>query len=341
MSLLKRYWLVAGLVLLVSLLHYNTAIHIHAAHGIYRRLYYFPIIVAAFRGGRAGGVLTALAVCAFYAPHAFGLVGFDPAMTLEKVLEMMLYLAVGLVCGTLVDRERATQSHLRRTTQDLARSERLAEVGRLSAGLAHEIRNPLASIKGSAEILAGEIPPQHPKARFSRILLEETARLNGVLTRFLEFARPRGNTDEVVDLGAELALLRDVLAARADAPALRLRVPAERWTLRGDTGLIRQMLLNVGLNAIQAGAGEVELALLPDGDSVTLAVTDHGPGFTAEAVANLGSPFFSTRPGGTGLGLATSVRIARDHGGDLTVDTAHEGGARVLVRLPATRAQVR
>ncbi len=336
---MKRYWLVAVLVLVVSLLHYNTAIHIHALHGIYRRLYYFPIIIAAFRGGRIGGVVTALAVCAFYAPHAYGMIGFDPAMPLEKALEMILYLAVGLVCGTLVDRERATMAVKERMESDLLRAERMAAVGQLSAGLAHEIRNPLASIKGSADILADGFPGDHPKARFMRILQDEAARLNDVLSRFLDFARPRDHGDDQFDLGHELTQLRDLLAARPGAPVVRMKVMHGAWPVRGDAAQVRQMLLNVGLNAVQVAGpgGTVDLALAREGDQLVVSVVDSGPGFSPQAVANFGTPFFSTRSGGTGLGLATSLRIARDHGGDLVVDTGWTEGARVLARLPEAR----
>jgi signal transduction histidine kinase len=333
---MKRYWLVALLVVVVSLLHYNTAIHIHALHGIYRRLYYFPIIIAAFRGGRIGGVVTALAVCAFYAPHAFGMIGFDPAQPLEKALEMALYVAVGLVCGTLVDRERSTLAAKDRLESELLRAERMAAVGQLSAGLAHEIRNPLASIKGSADILAEGFPAGHPKSRFMRILQDEAARLNDVLSRFLEFARPRERGHEVCELDQELRQLRDMLAARPEAPVVRVNVPAGRWQVRGDLAQVRQMLLNVGLNAVQVSgaAGTVDLGLARESGEIVVSVTDTGPGFSREAVASFGTPFFSTRAGGTGLGLATSLRIARDHGGDLLVDGAWAQGARVLVRLP-------
>jgi two-component system sensor histidine kinase HydH len=201
---------IALMIVAVSLMHYSTAIHIHEAHGIYRRLYYFPILLAAFRYGRRGGLAAAFATCAFYAPHAFGLIGFDPAFALEKSLEMVLYFAVGLVAGVLVDREHATQRSLRRTLEDrdrmasqLLRSERLAAVGRLSAGLAHEIRNPLASINGAAEVLGDDFPAGHPKARLAAILRDESRRLNDVLTRFLTFARGAPATAAPFDLLAE------------------------------------------------------------------------------------------------------------------------------------------
>ena len=176
-AFLRRTWLILLMIAVISLLHYNTHWHIHALHGIYRRLYYFPIILAAFRGGPLGGVAAAALVIALYVPHAFGLIGFDPGTTVEKILEMLLYLLVGLLTGTLVGRINAARDRQQRTAEDLqvtldqktameaelVRSARLAAVGRLSAGLAHEIRNPLASIKGSAEVLADDFPATIPR----------------------------------------------------------------------------------------------------------------------------------------------------------------------------------
>ena len=342
---LRSYVLVALMVAVVTTMHYSTAMHIHAAHGIYRRLYYFPIIIAAFAGGRRAGLLTAMAVCALYIPHAFGAIGFDPAPTLEKVLEMILYLAVGLVTGVLEDRERRTRDSLQasltereRLERELVRRERLAAVGQLSAGLAHEIRNPLASIKGAADVLQDDGQATGPAARMLAIIREETARLNDVLTRFLDFARPRPGEHGRLDMAAEVADVADLLAHRDAAPAVRVEPADGPLPVRGDRTQLRQLLLNVGVNAAQAAGaapdGQVVLGAGRDGDRILVTVTDNGPGFTADAAASLGTPFFSTREGGTGLGLATSLRIARDHGGDLRVDADHAGGARVVISLP-------
>ena len=200
---LLRVSLVGLMVAVVTLLHYGTPFHVHAAHGIYRRLYYFPILFAAFWGGWPAAVATSLAVCAAYVPHALGWIGFDPAPTLEKALEMVLYIAIGIVAGVLVSRRNRTAAEKAAMEEELVRAARLAAVGRLSAGLAHEIRNPLASIQGAAEVLQDDFPAAHPKGKLLRVLIEETGRLNTVLTRFLAFARPRPGGRERVDLAAE------------------------------------------------------------------------------------------------------------------------------------------
>ena len=353
---LRRYWVVLVTVALVTLLHYNTAIHIHALHGIYRRLYYFPIILAAFRGGTRGGVLAALLVCALYIPHAFGLIGFDPAHTVEKVLEMVLYLAVGLLTGVLTSRIAAARDRQARTADDLrraldektameaelVRAARLAAVGRLSAGLAHEIRNPLASIRGTAEILADDYPPEHPKGRLLGILKDETGRLNSVLTRFLAFARTEPGEAAPFDLGAEAHAVAELVAAQPDLPPITVRgAGTPGLEALANREQVRQVLLNLALNAGAAAGtgGRIDLILDRTDAGCRCRVCDDGPGFTADAVANFGTPFYSTREGGTGLGLATSLRIVEDQGGSLAVVTDHPGGACVELILPAAPDQ--
>jgi two-component system sensor histidine kinase HydH len=347
----KRYAFVAMMVAVVTLLHYNTAVHIHEAHGIYRRLYYFPIIFAAFLGGLRASLATALAVCLVYIPHAFGWIGYDPAPTLEKVLEMVLYLAVAAITGILVSRESCTRRSLAATAaglksalvekalveEQLVREARLAAVGRLSAGLAHEIRNPLSSIKGAAEILADDFPPDHAKGRLLAILQDEAARLNRVLSRFLAFARPQQGDRRPLDLAEELAAAAELVRHREPALRLESRTAAgPQPRISGDREQIRQLLLNLLLNAAEAAGatGRVVAETRVEEGRAVCAVQDDGPGFTAEALASLGTPFFTTREEGTGLGLAISCRIAEDHGGRLEARNPPGGGARVTVTFP-------
>ncbi len=351
-TLLRRYAPVALLVLLVTLMHYNTAMHLHGAHGIYRRLYYFPIILAAFRGGWVGGLMTALLSCVVYFPHAIGKIGHDPGSELEKSLEMGLYVAVGLVCGILVTRRDRTLVQLEQTAvrlsdtleekqnmeTELLRQARLAAVGRLSAGLAHEIRNPLASIKGAAEILADDADEQDPKAKLLRILKVEAVRLNEVLTRFLAFARPSDHHRERFDASVETHEVVELLRHRSKGTVLtgpELGSPA--CHLHGDREQFRQLLINLVLNGIEAAGegGTVAVRVYTRSDAVVCEVEDDGPGFSPESLNNLGTPFYTTKDDGTGLGLAICHRIIEDHGGTLRVDQERSHGSRVVVELPS------
>jgi len=355
-SLLHRYWLAVLMIAVISLLHYNTHMHIHALHGIYRRLYYFPIILAAFRDGRRGGILAALLVIVLYLPHAIGVIGYDPGTMVEKILEMLLYLMVGLLTGTLVARINAARDRLKHTAEDLqvsldqktvmeaelVRSARLAAVGRLSAGLAHEIRNPLASIKGSAEVLADDFPSEHPKARMFTILQEETGRLNQVLSRFLAFARSEPGEMESFDLERECQAVAQLMEHHSEPHTVTVTAAADLPAALGNREQIRQVLLNLVLNAGAAGGpdGDIRLDIDARDGTVRCSVIDSGPGFTPEALANFGTPFFSTKSQGTGLGLATSLRIVEDLGGTLEPDPGFSKSGHVLMVLRAAPKEV-
>jgi len=220
---------------------------------------------------------------------------------------------------------------------ELVRSARLAAVGRLSAGLAHEIRNPLASIKGSAEVLADDFPAEHPKARLLSILLQETGRLNNVLTRFLAFARSEPGEIKSFDLVAQARSIRDLMAHQPGKTPVVLQTGEPELRVLGNEEQVRQVILNLVLNAASSTDqdNEVEIILRGEGDRGVCLVRDRGPGFSPEARDNFGTPFFSTRQGGTGLGLATSLRILEDQGGSLEIDTGYRDGACVILSLPA------
>jgi signal transduction histidine kinase len=258
---------------------------------------------------------------------------------------MLLYFAVGLTTGSLVSRLQRTQRELRasldqlRSTEDrLVREARLAAVGRLSAGLAHEIRNPLASIMGSAELLGDDFPESHPKRTLLRALVDESVRLNNVLTRFLAFARPQPIEAKLFDAQPEVdvvvALLRSGDAARDVHLVLE---PCKRPApIRGDREQLRQVFLNVLLNAAQSAGpgGSVRVSCDVDGGMFWVRVHDSGPGFTAEALDNAFTPFFTTKDRGTGLGLAISHRIVDSHGGRLRLANGPVGGGLVEIEIP-------
>jgi two-component system, NtrC family, sensor histidine kinase HydH len=379
MPLRRNQLAIAGIYLAIATitaLHYFTSPHQHQLHDIYRRLYYLPIILAAFMNGLRGGLIASIIVCLLYAPHAWagalglhGHLSHDPATPTQKILEMILYLAVGTVTGTLVSRLKGTQRRLESTAGDLEQSihqlrsaeeklvqeAQLAAVGRLSAGLAHEIRNPLASIKGSAELLADDFGPENPKRRLLQVLVDEAIRLNGVLTRFLAFARPSPVQRERVDAAGELetvvTLVRQQLANGSSRDALTVggrTQPLVRFDSAGSEGLalfvdpqqMRQVLFNVTLNAIQAcgDKGEVILQSRRRENRAVITVSDTGSGFTREALTNAFTPFFTTRPEGTGLGLAITHRIVEQHGGSIRLANRPEGGGVVEIELPCDAA---
>lgn len=229
---------------------------------------------------------------------------------------------------------------LRAMEEAVTRSKRLADLGTVAAGLAHELRNPLASISGCVELLRGAQGLSPEDQRVMGIVLRETARLDGLLTRFLEFTRPappqRRPTDVAVVLGETL----DVFAADPVAAGLRLERALTPARVPCDPDQLRQLAWNLLANAAQAiresgTGGVVRVATEPSPDGgATLVVADDGPGIPAAERARIFTPFFTTKPSGTGLGLAVVHRIVDAHGGAIIVDAPPASGARFTVRLP-------
>ena len=337
-------------IALVAWLHYSAGVHGHhggAPHDLYRRLFHLPILGAAWAFGLRGGLAAALATIAVYSPHAFGLFGLhaDPASTTDKLAEFLLYLGVGGLVGAFVDRERRESSALRAALAELqaardrlVAAEHQAALGHLTAGLAHEIRNPLASIRGSAEILGDALPEASRHRRIAQLLVGETERLDDVLTRFLSFASPAPRQRVSTDL---VALVDDVVAL-VEAEARQRGVELRRVGGEGvapldlDPVSVRQLVLNLVVNGLQAQqeGGTVELRLARVGDEVALRVEDAGPGLAAADRQRVFHPYVSGRAQGTGLGLSIARRVATDHGGALTAGDSDLGGAAFELRLP-------
>lgn len=338
-------------IVAVTVFHYATDSHAVSFHNVYRRLYYIPIVLAAFSHGVRGGLGAALLSVVAYLPHAFFMDHADPSPAVDKVLEMVLYVAIGGLTGWLVNRQNEVRQALERSLverdaleESLVRAGKLSALGQLTSGLAHEIRNPLASILGSAEALVSEFGPDHRKHRMGQLLLAEIDRLNGVVSDFLRFARPTEPQREAVDPAALAREVAELTAARARQAGVAIDLDAARpATVRADAGQVRQVILNFFLNAYEAledaGAGAGRISVVTERRTVgeqgfwCLGVQDDGPGVPAELRDKIFDPYFTTRQEGTGLGLSVSSRIAEAHGGFVDV-TSVDGRTTFWLCLP-------
>lgn len=354
-----RIGLLALSILGISLLHYLTPLHLHYLHDIFQRFYYLPIILAALWYGFRGGLLCSIAVSVAYAPHILFQWGGELTVEMEKYLEILLYNTVGGVTGLLSQRERERTIELQKTAhgleesyqklqhqseriivieEQLRRAEKLSTLGEMAAVLAHEIRNPLGSIRGTAEILRDDYRPGDPKYEFIEIQIKETERLNHVVEDFLRMARPQAGQMQRCSLREELETIIVLTASDAHQRGIRLTLepPEDDLAVTGDGEKLRQAFLNIVINALQA---------TPDGGSVTISTStsensreilfrDTGNGIAADALERIFEPFFTTKADGTGLGLAITKKIIEAHGGSLIVESGLGTGTTVMVRLP-------
>jgi len=221
------------------------------------------------------------------------------------------------------------------------RQERLSAVGRVAAGIAHEIRNPLAAMRGSIQVLRSELQPDDPQAELMDIVLSESDRLNRIITDFLTYARPRKFSLAECDLREPLretfALLRHS-PEMLDGHRLEEDLPADPVLALADAEGIRQVFWNLARNALKAmpdgGTLRAEMQRSA-GRSVRITFADTGRGMTPAQVERLFEPFSSSTTGGTGLGLSIVYQIIRDHGGTINVRSREGHGTTITIELPA------
>lgn len=230
-------------------------------------------------------------------------------------------------------------TQVKRLEEDLRRTDRLAAVGRLAAGLAHEIRNPLASLSGSVEVLRHSAPPDPEDAHLLEIVLRETERLNRLVTNFLHYARPGKGEREPFSLRELVADTGFFFSQGEGRSGFRLEnlVP-EGLALVADRAQVEQVLLNLFRNSVEAAPEgvTVRVGAARAGASVTVTVEDDGPGIPGEIASRIFEPFFTGREGGTGLGLATVHRIVENHGGTVALESGHPPGAAFRLMFPAS-----
>ena len=226
--------------------------------------------------------------------------------------------------------------------EEVRKADRLAALGRLSAGVAHEIRNPLAGIRTTAEILRGRIEEDADLLQFVDVILEETGRLDRIVGSLLQFAKPPEPRRARVEVEELLDRARQLAAGRAADRRVSIRL-AQAQSLPApdaDRDQILQVLLNVLLNGIEAtpAGGEVLVTATtwPPGDAeeIRILVEDGGDGVPAAIRERIFDPFYTTKPGGTGLGLSISQNILRQHGGALRLDSESGRATRAVISLP-------
>jgi len=316
------------------------------SHGNLAPFYSVPVAIAALREGWLGGLATAIL-------SAILLFTISPAATWPGgALETLSLLCLGLAAGWMGERDRQQKRHYQNLAEQLSgvyekvqanfegmkRAERLSALGQLSAGLAHEIRNPLASISGAADILKRNQDLGARQAKCVEIITNECQRLNGLLTNFLNFASPRPPRFQMIELESVLDNVLTLAGHGVRGKTVHFHKHLEPGLPRVecDPEQLEQVLLNLMINAIEASpdGDTVELTAASDDQRIAVRVVDHGHGVAPAHVDRLFDPFFTTKEHGTGLGLPVAHQIMRQMGGSLLAQRNNSEGMTFSVILP-------
>lgn len=372
MNILKRDVYLLGAIIIsivcISTLHINTPSDDDHVHLILMQTYFIPILIGALQFGVKGGLGSAIVVSAVFTPHImFQWVG-DFGHNLLGFLQILLFNIIGYLTGLKAQKEKnekmryrqiATElemslkklndqaNELSELEEQLRLSDRLAIVGELTASMAHELRNPLGTIRGTVEILNDELPADAKQNEFFRILISETERMSNVVENYLNFARNQQKSATSYSIAEVVHNSCLILASRARREQIRIieKLPDSPVILMGNPNDLRQILINLMLNAIEAmhSPGEIAIQGMVNADkeegnsrrrTFQLSVQDQGEGISGETINEIFKPFFTTKTKGTGLGLSIVKRIAEQNHWQIGINNIPGQGTEFIISIP-------
>jgi two-component system, NtrC family, sensor histidine kinase HydH len=287
-----------------------------------------------------------------YIPHILMAWHHMPDYAMNQYAEIIVFFLVGTVTGVLADRGQKQRMELEATSEQLAkanrdlqdsfeqikRADRLSAVGQLSASLAHEIRNPLASIDGAANLIESPKTSEEMRRGSLAIIHKEIQRLNRLLTNLLDFARPRKPEFQPTEPGRLLDAIINLTdhSAKQKGITIRKDAPGSVPAFECDPEQMKQVILNLTINAVQsmAAPGEIVLSARQKESSVMISVRDQGPGIPEEDIDKIFNPFFTTKEAGTGLGLSVVHQIVTQHGGTVKTERNPDRGMTFSLVVP-------
>jgi two-component system, NtrC family, sensor histidine kinase HydH len=337
---------------------------IQQTHGVNSSYYWIllvPVVSAATTLGAGGTILFTVLACGIYLAFLlrvdWELYTIPPEEIAELSLRLVFLAVIGYLAQRLAEalrlearRAQAVADQLAEANRSLQeaeaavrRSERLAALGQLSAGLAHELRNPLGTIRASAEMLLHKVPEENALEReLAGFISSEVDRTNSLVTRFLEFARPLELKPQIADLHAVLD--RAIAQLARDTANYKVTVyrnySPDVLPFAFDAELLERVFHNLLLNAAQATppGGEVTIKTRSIGGNIEISFIDRGSGIEPQHLENIFNPFFTTKKEGVGLGLAIVSKIVDLHGGKMSVESEPGKGSVFRVFLPARKA---
>lgn len=344
----------AGGILVLALSHWLIQGPDKHLNNLLYNLNFIPILIGGMLLGWQTAVFATALTLVAELPHLLLMWPHDEAYLMDQIFETFASGIAGVAVGMLASKERRQRAKLEEATRELAavneelrnnldrltKAERMYAVAQLSASLAHEIRNPLASISGAAGILKRGHASSENVEECLEVIEKESNRLNKLLANFLSFARPRAPRFQATDLAAVIdstvALARH--SAEASNIEFRRRIDGALPEVECDSEQVKQVLLNLLMNAVHAtGKGAIDLHAYARDGAAFITVRDEGAGIPKEQENRIFEPFFTTKTNGSGLGLAIASKIIEQHGGALTAQNAPGRGLTMVLQLPVTQ----
>lgn len=336
---------IGGMICLTLGIHYGLILepifgHVHWIHAIHGRFCYIPIVITAAWFGLRGGFIAAAIISAMVLPYIFGR-EMETHLLAGELVEIIFYFAIAILVGYLVDRQLLARLRQEKMRLQLERSHQLSMVGQIAAGVAHEVKNPLASIKGAVEIISDDDTLPAEKNEFREILFGEIKRMDSTISEFLAFARPRETILKRLDLSETIKTsIKQIETGAARSKVFIDGQIEDGIIVNGDQEKLHQMILNLLLNSLQASSPEssIEVTLSNEGSNgVRLVIKDQGEGINESDMDKIFEPFYTTRATGTGLGLAIVKAIIDDHEGTIAISSRSDRGTEIQISIPEYR----
>lgn len=305
---------------------------------ISRRLCYIPILLGALWFGLRGGIIVSAVISLAVTPLVIHHTG--PFWSSMDLTEIFFYVGIGAMTGYLVDRREKAFRKSELLGNKLEESEHMVYLGQMASGVAHEIRTPLGSIQGVAEIIGEDYPQDHPRRPFFDILTQEIERLQGVVHDFLDLGRPIRIEPVDTDLAESTSDCFTTVSKHAEEKDIMLKSEIEKnLSIFADPSRLHQVLTNLVMNAVQLSPHESEVHLRASSNKggTLIQIDDSGPGLPTGEEDKIFEPFFTSRKYGTGLGLAIVSRVVLAHGGWIKAQNRDGGGARFTLWFPSEK----
>jgi signal transduction histidine kinase len=315
----------------ITFFHYSTELEVHRYHIFYQGLYFVPILLSGLWFGLRGGLAASLSVTVLYLPFTILHWAAFTAEDINSLLEMVLYNLVAVVLGILRDREKREQLRLRE-------AESLAAIGKAVSFLAHDMKTPLIAIGGFRRSIKRSHKFDQKGNEKLEIIIQEAQRLENMVREMLDFSRPLELHASAHDLRPVIKESIEVVRDLAEEKKVELRIQSAQglppWSF--EAMRMKQVLINLLNNAVEASpeGGIVSVATFQKGKSLFLEVSDQGSGIPSHKKSDVFLPFFSTKKGGTGLGLTIVKKIVEAHRGRVEILDNPKKGTIFRIVLP-------